>query len=799
MTSKKDPRTIQILRECRPIVTTTDGNYAFTNLVAGSYVVKENQPVDYVSVSDGDSTPDTPLAPVDSTNSPSDDIIAVTTSPGETDSGNDFIEERLYDLCGQVRYDSDRDGSLIDPDVGLSGFSIRLYQDTDSSGGYTTGDVLLNTKITDTNGDYCFNDLPSDEYIVVEIPPHTELYNTNDQDRNNDRAIPVAITNSDSDNNDFLEAADPQGWFYDVETCEVVPGGSVTVTTMPVGGSVNMILNGSNGEYSWLTNGVSGVYAMTVTPPPGYIIDPSRPSGATLDPTGLSDPYYVGSGVNGTGSALLDCTHASNPWHVSFELTSGDPFVLYNNIPLIRTKPITFAGWQILNTLGGQNGATQDPDGDGLTNLQEFAFCYPADSGVATGCPLEVVRNLDDTLDAHVRRVTGAAVTYTLEYISELALSGAGGAGWTAITSITPVVTTNVDGTEEADYRDLAQIPALSSGKGFVRVVVSNGSSTARTYAAGWGTQVLEQGCQTCSQPYLQCALFRGAVDSVSGSLLHCTTSAGASNIASGFVVGRQYYIEVASGDHVGHRWEVDEASSDPDSIAIDTSSVHNTQTTLPASLAGDVILLRAHTTLEQAFPPASFTGTSSPTTADRILVMDRTTSAFRVYWLFNGTPKRWVASGDATLTSLNNTPLYPGFGHFIHPKGGTVTQIYVGHVRENAFAYPLSSGTNLVSSPWPMDQSPSQRGMTAAAGFTGTRNATSSDKISLWAGDTTPGTEAYDSHFYLISPTRNQWTPQANASLINENDLQLFPAHRSSVIRVINPVNWLMPLPWTP
>ena len=96
--------------------------------------------------------------------------------------------------------------------------------------------------------------------------------------------------------------------------------------------------------------------------------------------------------------------------------------------------------------------------------------------------------NGDGTIDALVRRVEAiSGVTYNLEFISGLASSGANGAGWTDVTTITPTVTSNGDGTETALYHDLATVPGLSSTQGFVRVRVDETSTgaTARTDAHG--------------------------------------------------------------------------------------------------------------------------------------------------------------------------------------------------------------------------------------------------------------------------------------------------------------------------
>ena len=85
-------------------IITTDGTYAFTGLAPGSYVVKETQPSGYLTVTDLDSaTPDAAGSPADAANaSITDNMIAVTVMAGESDSGNDFIEEPAAAITGAL-------------------------------------------------------------------------------------------------------------------------------------------------------------------------------------------------------------------------------------------------------------------------------------------------------------------------------------------------------------------------------------------------------------------------------------------------------------------------------------------------------------------------------------------------------------------------------------------------------------------------------------------------------------------------------------------------------------------------
>ena len=70
----------------------TLGEYSFTGVPVGSYVIVQTQPAGFRSVTDGDTTGGGDDATNTLTN---DDLIPVALIAGETDSGNDFVEEAI--------------------------------------------------------------------------------------------------------------------------------------------------------------------------------------------------------------------------------------------------------------------------------------------------------------------------------------------------------------------------------------------------------------------------------------------------------------------------------------------------------------------------------------------------------------------------------------------------------------------------------------------------------------------------------------------------------------------------------
>jgi hypothetical protein len=479
------------------------------------------------------------------------------------------------------------------------------------------------------------------------------------------------------------------------------------------------------------------------------------------------------------------------------QTTSTGPFGFVAN-------KTSWPAWQYLNPLGGQNAPADNPDGDRYDNLQEFAFCFPPNSGFKPHCPIAVTHDPSTGLiNVRVLRVTGInGVTYHLERLPHLALSPS---GWTDVTTLSPSITYNADGSEWATYADVAQLdPTLPSQFFRIRVELDadlNGSPEVitRTQTAGYYRRPYATSIQSLSVPFVACDLFAGRVDSVIGSVLTITTSIGTGNFTTALSPGVEYYVEVLSGDNAGHRFEVNEAASTANGIALDPGNALNTLTSIPASLAGDQIAVRRHNTLNSLFHKPAFNATNNPTTASRIIFYQGGT--FRFYWLFNaGGNPRWVLDGDFLLREAGNRIFAPSEGCFIHTRNSTPTITLTGLIRSTPFATRLTSGPSLIAGGWPMEQTPLQRNYTHTAGFSGSNSSATADRLLFWSGDSTVGLSGYDGHFLLRTGPLNHWTTEKNSSLINQNNVQLFQPLRSVLIRSrVGLSNHVQANPWTP
>jgi hypothetical protein len=168
----------------------------------------------------------------------------------------------------------------------------------------------------------------------------------------------------------------------------------------------------------------------------------------------------------------------------------------------------------------------------------------------------------------------------------------------------------------------------------------------------------------------------------------------------------------------------------------------------------------------------------------------------------------------DAAQDDVSERILAPGESgaFYVHPRNNPILLTFVGIVRSNDFAVTLKPGSNYVGGGWPIDQSPNDRLMSVANGFTGGRSASASDRFQIWKGDaglpaegydtgtTVHPLEGFDAHFLYNFGGVTKWTAVGNPSFITEDALPLFRSMRGVVFVSKNgKPDYIIPLPWTP
>lgn len=140
------------------LTTTTDlrGNFCFTNLKAGSYIIRE-----VIQSGWKPTSPDTT------------GTFNVTLSAGQNLTNVFFgNKEKLGSICG-IKYNDLNGNGLQDPgESGLPGWQINLSLFQNNSSGHGGLGLSLSNSIivtTDQNGNYCFNNLKQGSYLIGEV------------------------------------------------------------------------------------------------------------------------------------------------------------------------------------------------------------------------------------------------------------------------------------------------------------------------------------------------------------------------------------------------------------------------------------------------------------------------------------------------------------------------------------------------------------------------------------------------------------------------------------------------------
>jgi len=455
-----------------------------------------------------------------------------------------------------------------------------------------------------------------------------------------------------------------------------------------------------------------------------------------------------------------------------------------------------------------QAAFSDNPEGDAMNNLLEYALCFDPGTGLKIfpdGSTNEGF-HLDFTggvLDAKFTQPTGIQdVTYQLQ-------SSTDGQTWNNATGVTSASNDNGDGTTTVCYQDL--INSIGN-KALLRLVVDADiggiTGTGITGAVAYQMATVKDFCQTYSDPALTPCIFTGTIDSVSGQIVTLTTSVGTGDLTTELSGATSYYMEMVSGDHIGHIFDISSFTATTITLAIDAdlcalAAPFSSRTDVPATLAGDEIVIRAHKTLGELFPidnPATtpavegFATGANMEVAGKLLRYDRSTGGISVYY---ATPdENWTAViGGTTATDL---VLPPGEGIFVHNLTGQADYsiLQMGEARVTQLAVPLKAGYNFIAPGHAVvDQSidsgtTNSRLMNAdnSGGkftFTGSGARSRADQLQLWRDDDAANLAAthlcYDLVFYLLGGASiDQWSNGGEASPAPRESEALFKCTRS-------------------
>jgi hypothetical protein len=147
--------------------TTTDANgfYSFGNLTPGSYYVSVSPPAGMEQSGD----PDFPNVDCDPGNCDNQTTSAVSVAVNEITGPINFGYDGGLNIGDTVYADWNGDGTQdVTAEEGIAGVTVLLYHDLDGDGAVDFTDVILDTQITDLNGNYLFSNVsPNGDYLVV--------------------------------------------------------------------------------------------------------------------------------------------------------------------------------------------------------------------------------------------------------------------------------------------------------------------------------------------------------------------------------------------------------------------------------------------------------------------------------------------------------------------------------------------------------------------------------------------------------------------------------------------------------
>ncbi len=219
--------------------TTTDANgyYEFTNLMPGTYTVKETQPAGYLDGKDKEGTKGGTVV-----NDPAvDQIQSITLVAGDNSQNNDFGELKPSSIAGHVYFDANNNGTFDSGESPITGVTVKL------TGFANNGPVNLQTT-TDSTGSYKFSNLLPGTYAITEVQPvgyndGLDKIGTPGGTQGNDTFTDIVLpAEFDGVNNDFGEIKPDQ------------PGDPLPKDVGPLGDLVilsktQLTNSGANGQY----------------------------------------------------------------------------------------------------------------------------------------------------------------------------------------------------------------------------------------------------------------------------------------------------------------------------------------------------------------------------------------------------------------------------------------------------------------------------------------------------------------------------------------------------------------------
>ena len=440
----------------------------------------------------------------------------------------------------------------------------------------------------------------------------------------------------------------------------------------------------------------------------------------------------------------------------------------------------SFTHWQSENPLDGKNGALDNPDGDGYSNLVEFAIGQPADTGL-TSDPGILPRLIYDPTRAKFDFAYRRRKNLPANLMITLLMTGYD--GYEQPTGLEPNVSDAGGDFEKVVYADVESdliFQGLAMGK--LRLKVTLDAETdhhleSKTALWCWRRQSLTAGgSRSFAMPLVRQEVYCGRVADVTASVLELGDLLGdGGDFAAALLVGERYYVEVTEGPLEGQRWEVDELACTADGIALDLTSSKNTQSELP-DLTGMRVAVRPHQTLSNVIRTDRLLSATRSSQADRVQFWEREQNCYTECWLSlrAGNVRQWVQAGDSAFADAGMRVIPPDEGLFLKLGSVSASLPLVGLCRETDLIVGLGRGANFVGTGWTDAASPEQLGMLSKRVFNASTSSQQADRIRIWNNQSKVSSALAGYYLRASNEGHHEWILEGDADMIDQNQAGL-------------------------
>jgi hypothetical protein len=376
-------------------LTNASGVYSFTGVIAGSYVVREIDPVGYVSTTSNDRP--------------------ISVAPNGSATAN-FGDQQVSTISGVAFNDLDASGTQDGGESGLAGVEVELWQ----------GTTFVTSTTTNGSGIYSFTGVEAGSYTVKAARPAGFVNTTASE-----KAVSVAPGGSAAANFGFQQTGTIGGIVFNDANGDMTKDASESgidgvVITFTLSGGATFTTTTSGGGYLFSGVITPGNHTVSAAPvlgfvrtTPGSVLVPLAPGGSASANFGYQGQGTVGGvafndlngnatqdpGESGIGGVAITMTLSTSG--ISTTLTAGDGSYSFSDVPEGSHTVASSIPAGFVRTGAGFKIVVVPPGGSASAN---FGF---QGEGTVSGVAFNDT-NGNGTQDPGESGIGGVAITMTL-------------------------------------------------------------------------------------------------------------------------------------------------------------------------------------------------------------------------------------------------------------------------------------------------------------------------------------------------------------------------------------------------